>query len=105
MRKDEGTLVHKIKNDYGFHQYVKQKTINNTENYEFTIKIVKSENKKIMVGIVLKDRKNQVSSYSSGEAIVYSGFQGMIIFGEEKKKQMGNGFYEGSKVTVIVKVK
>ena len=74
--------------------------------YKFTIKITNSKNNKIHIGIVNKERIRKRSSFSSGEAFTYYGYNGWVcdkkttVFETYDKK--GNGFRTSDDVIVTV---
>ena len=72
--------------------------------YKFAIRITNSKNNKIMIGVVSHNRLGKRSSFSSGEAYCYYGYNGWICEGRshESYHKKGNGFRTGETVIVIV---
>ena len=75
--------------------------------YKFFMKVIKSVNNCVIVGIVDKEKqKNHRYSWFSGNAICYNGEDGSISYGtkngEYKGIQRGKGFKEGDEVSVEV---
>ena len=57
-----------------------------------------------MIGITIKKREKEKSSYESGEAIVYNG-KGFVYSGLDKKEKQGSGFREGDIIRVKTNLK
>lgn len=55
----------------------------------------------MLIGIVCKSMLNSVSSYSSGKAVGYRGYDKCIRFSNLVFK-MGNGFKEGDVVKIVI---
>ena len=75
-----------------------RKKISLSSNFKFIVKINKTKNSDIMIGIV--DRSKQLSarkSSNSGNAVCYRGKNSTIYYGEgsPKSKISGIGFFEG----------
>ena len=67
-----------------YRQHIKDIVIPNKQQFIFSVKVVNSLSSSIMLGIVIRKRRGERSSYDSGQAIAYSG-KGIVWSGPQMK--------------------
>jgi hypothetical protein len=58
-----------------------------------------------MIGVTIRKRIGEKSSFESGEAIAYQGNNSFIWLGHGKKLRQGSGFRNGDIITMTIDIK